>query len=614
MISSDKRSSRAGYSMVFLVSSMLLLSCSAEEVEGIKKGTVDKKAEAQPTDKIKDSLRFNAVNVRTWAAKDNANNFPELTDSIVAVPWIKSRPSFGIAFSGGSTRSATATLGQLRALDTLGWLDQARYLSVNSGSSWISVPYVFLPEQFDGGRFLGSYISPGNIRDAVLKDEEDNESMEGAIFHARVVDPSDPERIRSMLRGDEGYADFVGEVFLKRFNLHDRNKFFSSHEAALDAILQSNPLLKSDDFYLMHKNRPFLIVIGTLLTPAKESYLIEATPLYVGLHSEFSVASAKDADAKRMLIGGGYIESFGYDSYEPKQAVSADGRWNVQLKGDVSRGDPLTNKRYRFTLSDVIGMSSAAPHITIAKKKIPDTVFPEFRHWAIDREHVQSDAQLYSKAKELKHGDGGDTDNLALIPLLARQIENILVFINTRTAFPADASCDNITTDVIVDDLIYLFRSTNKPEDKVVFSDGEVQLAKLCHDFKQKKQVGKPLAYCQNYVIKSNVRYGIREENYTPSICWVYLDRTQQWIDKIPNDHTEKQVTDLKVKQGDFEHFPHYQTFGEQGPLLIDLDRERVRALSNLTAWTVYESASYIAQGLPSALLAIGKRPEGFDQ
>lgn len=44
--------------------------------------------------------------------------------------------------------------------------------------------------------------------------------------------------------------------------------------------------------------------------------------------------------------------------------------------------------------------------------------------------------------------------------------------------------------------------------------------------------------------------------------------------------------------------FPHYGTFAEQGLLVIDLDRERVRALSNLAAWTVFRSAEYIKRGL----------------
>ena len=57
-------------------------------------------------------------------------------------------------------------------------------------------------------------------------------------------------------------------------------------------------------------------------------------------------------------------------------------------------------------------------------------------------------------------------------------------------------------------------------------------------------------------------------------------------------------VGQLYANEGTFDNFPHYHTFAEQGVSLIDLNRERVIALSNLTAWTVLESADYIAENL----------------
>lgn len=70
--------------------------------------------EAAPTD----DDRFDRVNVRTWGTVRNPDSFPEMTDPRLEIPWLRDRPSFGIAFSGGGTRSASATLGQLRALAT----------------------------------------------------------------------------------------------------------------------------------------------------------------------------------------------------------------------------------------------------------------------------------------------------------------------------------------------------------------------------------------------------------------------------------------------------------------------------------------------------------------
>ena len=116
--------------------------------------------------------RLDEVAVRTWDTVQQADSFPpELNDAALAVPWLRDRPSFGIAFSGGGTRSATATLGQLRALQALGWLQRSRYISANSGGTWTTVPYTYLPARFDEQRFLGAYVPPEEITEDTLKPE-----------------------------------------------------------------------------------------------------------------------------------------------------------------------------------------------------------------------------------------------------------------------------------------------------------------------------------------------------------------------------------------------------------------------------------------------------------
>ena len=64
-------------------------------------------------------------------------------------------------------------------------------------------------------------------------------------------------------------------------------------------------------------------------------------------------------------------------------------------------------------------------------------------------------------------------------------------------------------------------------------------------------------------------------------------------------------MRDLYEGHGSFEIFPHYLTFAEHGIFLIDLNRERVVALSNLAAWMVKESADYIASSLSGAGLPL---------
>ena len=314
------------------------------------------------------------VAVRTWVVNTNSSaQLPEMVDAELAVPWLKDRASFGIAFSGGGTRSASASLGQLRALHGLGWLRRARYISSNSGGSWAAVPFTYLPLAIEDGRFLGDYISPDELDDHNLSPSTTDPLAFGtAIHNASTID-----EILEIGRGDEAYSDIVASVFLEPFGLHDNEKFFTFHKGALKSVLAGNPSLSIDNFQYVEKNdRPYLIVTGVMIgqqmsDDPDEYYPIEMTPLYTGVRGQFKL----EKDGQTVIVGGGYVESFGYDSYEPRQDV-VDGRWRVRLTGLLSRGDKPIGDRYRFTLSDVIGVSSAAPLATLSRNSRAELSFP----------------------------------------------------------------------------------------------------------------------------------------------------------------------------------------------------------------------------------------------
>jgi len=545
------------------------------------------------------------VAVRTWII-DNAGSGlpPETADSELAVPWLRERASFGIAFSGGGTRSASASLGEFRALEDLGWLRRARYISANSGGSWIAIPYTYLPTKIDEQRFLGTYIPPEQMDDDTLKPSDvDPLAFGTAIHNAGTIGD-----LLELGRGDEAYSDIVASIFLQPFGLHDNEKFFTFHESALQKVLAGNPSLGRDNFQIVEReDRPYLIVTGVMIgqqmsEDPDEYFPVEMTPLYTGIRGRFEF----EKDDESVVVGGGYVESFGYDSYEP-QDIATDGRFRVRLKGLLWRGDKPFGDRYRFTLSDVMGASSAAPLATLSRSSVPNVLFPEFRHWAVDRKSInESGDKVRRKADEFQHGDGADMDNLALTPVLARKTENILVFVNSADAFRTPANgCGAITEASISDDIVSLFRSSNRLIHNVVFAEGDAGLTAICETFTERKSAGEPLVHCQAYDVVENARHRI--EPYRASICWVYLDRARGWIDRL-NPDGGKLVGELSRNEGSFDNFPHYLTFAEHGISLIDLNRERVIALSNLAAWTVRESAAYISESLGEAELPV---PDG---
>ena len=540
------------------------------------------------------------VAVRTWVIDTNSG-VPELADSELAVPWLRDRASFGIAFSGGGTRSASASLGELRALRALGWLRRARYITSNSGGSWVTVPYTYLPLAIDEEQFLGDYIPPAELDDRNLRPSTRDPLAFGTAIH----NASTIGQLLEVGRGDEAYSDIVASIFLQPFGLHDNEKFFTFHRAALESALVANPSLSSGDFQIVERqDRPYLIVTGVMIgqqmsKDPDEYFPIEMTPLYTGIRGRFEF----EKDDEIVVVGGGYVESFGYDSYEP-QGDAVDGRWSVRLTGLLSRGDKPFGDRYRFTLSDVIGASSAAPLATLSRNLVPNFLFPEFRHWSVDRRHIDQSANGVRRiADEFQHGDGADMDNLALTPLLARKTENILVFINSADAFRKPSSgCGDISEEHISDDVISFFRESGGLIHNIVFGDGDAGLENICEEFSARQAAGEPLVYCQAYDVIENARHRI--EPHRASICWVYLDRTDRWIKQLDRTAGDL-VRQLHDREGSFDTFPHYSTFAEQGISMIDLNRERVVALSNLAAWTVKESADTIATGLGGAELPV---------
>ena len=116
--------------------------------------------------KIRASLLFAAAALAILRGGVSRAQAPVCTDCLTARDWridpddwkstsgkasfleddidiVKDRPSVGVAFSGGGTRSATATLGALRGMKRNGWLGQVRYVSAVSGGAWTAIPFTY---------------------------------------------------------------------------------------------------------------------------------------------------------------------------------------------------------------------------------------------------------------------------------------------------------------------------------------------------------------------------------------------------------------------------------------------------------------------------------------
>ena len=522
------------------------------------------------------------VNARIWNTESEPTSFPERhnTDGLV-VPWLDAKAHVGVAFSGGGTRSAAATLGQLRGLRATGVLDQIGYISAVSGGAWAATPFTYLPDKFDENVFLGVAKDP---KELTLSDFEQaaNGSLAHAISDTVIADDFLWEALK--LGGDETFARAIGRLFLRPFDLDDTERFFTFHSGARDAVLAGNQpthderyYLKKEDFYTVRNGRPYLVVGGTILRLGNTGYSrhkmqCEYTPLYTGVRQLFPTAGRRGAP-----IGGGYVESFAYDSENPKERW--DGRrWRVKVG----------SKRDGFTLSDVIGSSGAAPAEWLERKGLDDLGFPEFRHWPIHRVGEIDD-------EEYGHGDGGHLENLGVMPLLARGVTNMIVFVNTKTAFEPDAERDPYAAS-----LEPLFRPVVDKDagdaeftTNVVFKD-DGSFEALIEGLKARKAAGETLIHCDTYTVQRNSHYRIQGQ-YDVKVCWIYNQAVRVWSDALSADQ--------RNLVGSLDRFPHYKTFFQNPPKIIDLSVEQVNALAHLSCWNVTANAGLIQQHLKSSLV-----------
>ena len=569
--------------------------------------------------------RLAQVNARVWDTTTSSGCFPEIHDPTLGIAslagWdgradcfvgeqddLKANPqtlpipntkdhSFGLVFSGGGTDATVAALGQLRALDfELKWMQHAQYASAVSNGAWVTVPYTYLRKDVDEQKFLGKYVAPNALNDGTL-----SYGPEASFVQAATNAPTFGKLFFAWLKGGSGrsFAEVMGSVYLQPF-VKDPNRFFTYDANTRDLILQDNEKGKEGQYYLLpsdfdvaRSGRPYLIVGGTIQKPQSlaascftlsttppetDLYPIEMSPLYVG------VPSRKEAlGANAGTIGGGYVEAFGYNSDAPTQL------------SDSALPLVLGSAKARFTLADMIAVSSANPRPgftgilnCVTGGLMAHLGLPELRHWGIGE-------GADPKAREYLHDNGGNIDEIGLLPLLARQVANILVFVNSSTPFGIQE--DGITPTPLPTDFLSYFQEVKGRSRNVAFKpraeeDTQSYVQQLYAAFVKQKQEGAPLVHCQAYEVAQNDLHNVSP--YKPNICWVYLDRTTQWIDLIEaSDLSDEAKAKIVKQQSPFETFPQFP--GEENARLTI---EQVNLLSNLTAWTVLDRAPYIAKHL----------------
>ena len=504
----------------------------------------------------------------------------------------KARPAdLGVTFSGGGTRAATASVGQLRALARNGWLQRVRYIGAVSGGSWTTVPFTFSTRSIDD--LLGPPEDPKTLTLAGVKEKPKSLLLQ-SVVKSRLAAAGLREGVEILARErysdltffnvqvgslfnrffgtrsgrDQTFADMLGRLFINPAVEKSTNRFYTWNDATAQEFAAANRSFAPSDFVQAVPDRPFLIVGGTVIY-SHEAYdypkliPIEYTPLYTGVRQQFGGR-----------LGGAYVWPLAYDAEAGEPA--GDGMLRV-----VGRGESR-----RFTLSDLVATSGAAPLLALYLGRPSPRLregagfFPTANHVAIRGDRVMP------AVTGLSHGDGGFTDNLGLMPLLARQVRNIIVFVNADSPFDSTVQLES------------LFFSIEKRESagdrsmNVVFAPARWD--ELRQGLRADVADGAAAVYCgRGWEVKPNETYNV--QGYSGlNICFVYNHASKDWEESLTDPKLSHEVKNSRR----LRRFPWFRTFEENLPNVIRLNEVQTNLLANLAEWSVVSSAAEIAGAL----------------
>lgn len=550
-----------------------------------------------------------------YAGKADPRFFPEQ-----GIPAIARKPNLGVCFSGGGNRSAAATLGELRALFHTGILQQVRYVSAVSGGSWGSGPWVFLQDATPEKdlEFLGRAKRPSELTLSDFTEVPSGsfaESLANADFPRTIA-------VHALFHsyGDEGYANEIARIYLDRHfskGLNVRQRFPVYDAATLAGILKRNPQLTKDDFLVCTPGRPYFIAGAAIVRRARPLWALERrmipaelTTNYSGVHGFFPVTKGP-FQPPEIPVGGGYSENVIYDGIPIalQRVNAAVPTWKVRSK--MARDSFFFCKMSpRFSLADMLAAAGAAP--SAALPSLADAAgTPEFNY-------VTPEALPEVERAELMHTDGGAVENLGIVPLLARGVKNIIVFANSeksykppvwneaRKAFEGD--------EFRPQSLNVLFGRGNPcgvpwnvqrrqmVMDHVIEDPEGAKFRKLQQVFDQAARRNLPLIHWDTYRVRTNDYHQI-QGGWDVRICWIYLgpplsegegsSPTPQmaaltetsWFAEIENNNPK--LACFLRKRRDLQNFPHYATFFNNKPYIIDLTNVQVNALAHFSGYPV---------------------------
>ncbi|MGZ5621452.1 MAG: hypothetical protein ACXWFG_11360 [Methylobacter sp.] len=509
------------------------------------------------------------LHARFWNTSAAGFQYPEVSDPDLTYRPILYRPNTGIAISGGGTVSASLIMGYFYALQEMNVFDNIRYISGVSGGCWGSAPFCFLPENIEDTTYLGGQkYQPAQLTTEILAKVPDN-SMTYAVTNADIVDKALEELL---LHPFSAYVRAVGGIFLEPFGINGTTRYFTTDANAVSNIIKRNPQLKQSDFITLKDNRPFPIMNTSLMSQndvdGSSNFPCDCTPLYVGVK-----ALHQGVGMKGQNIGGAFVEPFGFNT------PSADNVDQAKGTADVTPGTEI------FSLCYPVGTSGEAlEQWVMANDPVPRLIFPSYSYWN------PSDQVASPVVNAYDFGDGGITDDTGVASLLARGVENIVVFLSEPfdiTVAQYEAIGYNQIASLFGQQIYHWKNQAYVDANPNSLMLDPAKFDALKANVQSQMAADGPVFWKDSYTVQANSWFGIAG-GWTCNILWIFNTVAPKWAEQLPYD------VESLLKTDELSDFPYVKVFKQNPDTIIKLTPNQANMLGNFGYWMATSAESEI--------------------
>lgn len=507
----------------------------------------------------------------------------------------------GLCFSGGGSRSFTASIGYVRGLVDItvktnkNAFNAAQYVSSVSGGSWFTGTYLLAKnmKNLTDNQLLGTFRSPDNITLAnLLTDNEANNDSKNPYPLTLCSRATHEDAVKDLLSligkvsTQHLWNYTVGKIFLEPYGLNGKPIAINEYQSRV--MYNANKPVLGDKLQMPiypSSTDPFWIANSTLLHPTLKSQgttSVQMTPMYCG-HPQV-------LNNGNVTIGEVLTDCMGFSSLCPddNQITAVKTNKSIGRKYSIMKLEPSLNlPNGTLTVDDIIGTSSSAFAGEVAKYNNIDNLDPQFNYWHHSKPNVTQ--------KLIPTGDGAFCDNLGVLSLLSRGIKKIVCFDNTGVLLGSNSVSgypNSYASGVCLLNLFGLEHSVpvsaqsadNDPsynlDSTQVFESSA--WTSFENQLKTTTAAGGPVYARATLNVLSNKRNCVKGGHQVDFFV-IVLQPSSIFNNLLPSNITSQFGSNIS----ELGHFPLYKTMFENFGSVIQYTPRQVNLLASYTHWTI---------------------------